>query len=416
MHDPSNPQRLVASGYWSESGSGSGTSSVASITPDWPLSALPPVHEDEVHQYPLNVASFPQQSLPTSGGPSAPSAFMFQPQVYQGQIQMVQQPMQNRVLSVGGLPTGLGMVQLEIPEVDGRRHSLSNGEAANMNNFIIRKQRQSSGASNAPRWSSTPYPQAGLSLARVPTNQSQSAAHHQQHRENGHVVGVNSPRPSPHGSNLNLPVMTPRLNPRRASVPVNNGLSLSVFTPPRITRQSQTPSVRSVNGDSPFSKGSRKGLFTQELGAERRAMPDLPVPVQQSNVNGPGVPGPELSQRLSQVQSQSTMTSNGNFAQHPQTPVAELNRVGPLPNPDFSFGRGHNVEEDGLANTNVANSGLGLDTNHLGGQYRDFRGDSIASIATYASEAPTEMSDFGTGIGFLGVPDHYNMDSRRSSA
>lgn len=87
--------------------------------------------------------------------------------------------------------------------------------------------------------------------------------------------------------------------------------------------------------------------------------------------------------------------------------------TGPLPNPSFVFGDVHN-NVDPMNNTA---GNFGVDDAYLAMQDRS-RLNSMASIGTFNSEAPTEMSDFSANGAFdyLSAPESYNMFNRRQSA
>lgn len=82
---------------------------------------------------------------------------------------------------------------------------------------------------------------------------------------------------------------------------------------------------------------------------------------------------------------------------------------GPLPNPSFVFGDVHN-DVDPMNNLAT----YGIDETYLAMQDRSRLG-SMASIGTFNSEVPSEVSDFN-GLDYLNSSEEYDMYTRRSSA
>lgn len=109
--------------------------------------------------------------------------------------------------------------------------------------------------------------------------------------------------------------------------------------------------------------------------------------------------------------------TNTDMPQHQQSLPEQMpvngngNGNGPLPNPSFVFGDVHN-ESSTAQVTNYP-----VDERYLAMQDRS-RINSMASIGTYVSEVPTEMSDFSGGYDYINQnpAGDYDAYSRRSSA
>lgn len=253
---------------------------------------------------------------------------------------------------------------------------------------------------------------------------------------------------SPRGSVSHLAKTALRNNTRRASMPVNGGLlALSQATPipqppasTTVPTQAFTP-PRTVSGTSLAALPS-DGRVTRELPpstdqsdqaqAEAALMPQLTG----TDLNGnpfsnldPSMHTPTRSFSTVNSSAMYTIPSNGSTDSFGQ-PIgsfdglqhsASTDTLGPLPNPTFVFGNAPPLATPQSASGGNGMVNYGIDETFLSMQDRSRLNSlaSLASIGTYTSEVPTELSSELGGNGafdYLPVPEGFDMYSRRASA